>query len=489
MGAQQALVEFIESDLDFVEWNPEFNDLLEDEEDEDSATAVIELSVPQSEFIMCEYPFPLFVAGFGSGKSTALCIAILRDLRFYNGRHPIKIGCYCPTYDLLKLITIPYLAAYLSQSGINYTLNKSDYIFYLDTGDQIIMRSMANPDRIVGYQTFRAHIDEIDTLSEDNAEYAWNKIIARNRQKIYEYDDDGKIVEYFDEEDGCTKKKVISNKVSGYTTPEGYKFCYKRWARDIKDSESKGYKMIRASTYSNKHLHPDYIKNLIATYPSQLIEAYIEGFFVNLTSGSVYPSFKTRDTTTGEDFNHTDEEIKPGEALECGMDFNVRNMSVCVGVVRNGQPRILDEIDGSLDTRTACEALREKFPNHTITIFPDASGNNTSSKSWSESDMTIIREFGFKIKKNRKNPFIKDRIISLQAQIQSGDGERKLKVNTHKCPNVTECLLQQVYGKDGMPDKKSGKDHFNDCVGYWIFQKWPVKKSVKTSQGIGLFSR
>lgn len=138
------------------------------------------LTDPQTRFLQNKSKFPLFVAGFGAGKSTTLGLSVLNDLNHsYSG---IKIGIYCPTYDLLKLITIPYLEEFLYHSGIEYRLNKQDNIFYLETGDQIIMRSMDNPARIVGYQTFRAHIDEMDTLPEEKAEDAWNKIIARNRQ-------------------------------------------------------------------------------------------------------------------------------------------------------------------------------------------------------------------------------------------------------------------------------------------------------------------
>jgi len=475
MGSNaQQLIDFLEGDSDYVEYTPEN----ETDWQSDLDTKVIQLTEPQSEFITLEEQYLLFVAGFGSGKSTVLGLAILRDLRFYNGDVPIKIGCYCPTYDLLKLITIPYLCEFLEQSGIGYRLNRSDFIFYLDTGDQIIMRSLANPERIVGYETFRAHVDEIDTLPEKKAELSWNKIIARNRQKVYDYDSDGNVKE-FENEDGEIEPLMLRNKVSAYTTPEGFKFCYKRFKKDPPD----GYRFITASTRSNaKNLPPDYIPNLIKTYPPALIEAYIEGEFVNLTSGSVYPEFD-------RELNHTDEEIKPGESLECGMDFNVNNMSISVGVVRNNEPRVLDEIQGSRDTREACRALQERYPGHHVTIFPDASGKNTSSKSASESDLTIIKGFKFKIKNSRKNPFVKDRVISVNAQINNAEFVRKLKVNTNKCPNVTDCFEQQVYGPDGTPDKGSGNDHFPDCVGYWIFQKWPVKRSTKTYSSVRLMSR
>ena len=128
----------------------------------------LELTTPQEEFIFLEDKFPLFVAGFGSGKSTTEIVSVLQDLSIpHYGQ--MKIGAYAPTYDLLKLITIPYLCEYLEEMGIGFKLNRSDFILTLENDDQIILRSLDNPARIVGYQTFRAHIDEIDTLTEVKA--------------------------------------------------------------------------------------------------------------------------------------------------------------------------------------------------------------------------------------------------------------------------------------------------------------------------------
>lgn len=459
----------LEHEEDYIEYDPA--------ENESSEVRVLKLTVPQSEFLFLEARFPLFLAGYGAGKSTAMAASILRDLRFYHSS-AIKIGCYCPTYDLLKLITIPYLCEFLEDSGIGYRLNKSDYIFTLDTGDQIIMRSLMNVERIVGYQTFRAHVDELDTLPIEKAEEAWNKIVARNRQRIFEYDEEGEVKEYYDEENGVTEKKTLSNRISAYTTPEGYNFCYKRWEKE----KTNEHVTIKAPSYSNPNLDKDYIKNLIETYPPQLVDAYVEGKYVNLTSGSVYPDFCREE-------NHTDEEIRQNEALEIGMDFNVHNMNATVGVVREGVPMVLDEITGARDTPAIIKIIQDTFPGHTISIFPDASGDNKKSSNASESDLSLIRAAGFKIRKDSKNPFVKDRVISVNSQILCGKGARKLKVNTHKCPDLTECLEQQVYDKAGDPDKKGGKDHKNECLGYWIFQKWPVKRRKGTLQKATMYAR
>jgi hypothetical protein len=287
-------------------------------------------------------------------------------------------------------------------------------------------------------------------------------------------------VEHVEAGEGTHVRRNEINKVSAYSTPEGFNFCYERWVKNKKPND--GYEKIQAPTYSNKHLPSDYIPSLRATYPPELIDAYIEGEFVNLTSGSVYGNFD-------RDLNHTDEEIQVGEPLHIGMDFNVLKMSAAIFVIRDGQPRQLDEIFGSEDTPSLCEAIKERYPGHQVTVYPDSSGKNTSSKSASKSDLTILRSHGFTIKAKNKNPFVKDRVASVNGAILNSEGERKYLVNTRKCPVTVECLEQQIYGKDGTPDKTAGKDHMPDAIGYLIHYLYPIIKNKVHKSNVHLFVR
>ena len=211
----------------------------------------------------------------------------------------------------------------------------------------------------------------------------------------------------------------------------------------------------------------DYISSLFESYPEQLILAYLKGQFVNLASGAVYPDFDRK-------LNHTDEEIKPGDVLFVGMDFNVLKMAAVVYVIREGNPYALDELVGVRDTPTMAKLLVERFPQHEMIIFPDAAGQSTSSKNASESDHRILRQSGLKVEVNSVNPAIKDRVNAMNAQILNSKGERRLKVNTNKCPRYTETLEQQIYDKFGMPDKAAGLDHVGDAGGYFIVKRFPI---------------
>jgi hypothetical protein len=360
------------------------------------------------------------------------------------------IGLYAPTYDLVRLIIGPRMSEVLHQQGIPHKWNKQENIIYTSYprfGD-FVMRTMDNPERIVGYETYRAHADEIDTLKKDKAELAWNKIIARNRQRP----------------DGI---KAVFNRVSAYTTPEGFKFAYDRWVRNANEN----YEVIQASTYSNPYLPEDYIDTLRATYPKELIDAYIEGRFVNLTSGVVYRNYS-------REACRSNETIKDKEPIHVGQDFNVGEMASVIFVERDNGFHAVQELTGIMDTPALIETLKEKHPDRRIYIYPDASGGSRKTVNASTSDINLLKAAGFTVRVRPANPAVKDRILS----VNSAYSKKRLWVNDTACPRFAESQEQQAYDKNGEPDKTTGHDHLNDGAGYCIYWNMPVKKPSAKSR-------
>lgn len=354
------------------------------------------------------------------------------------------IGLYAPTYDLVRLITAPRISAKLEALGIPHKWNKQEAIIYTSYprfGD-FIMRTMDTPERIIGYETYRAHADELDTLKTEHARKVWNQIVARNRQK---------------------PKGIINpfNRVSAYTTPEGFKFAYDRWVRN----PAEGYEIIQAPTYSNPKLPSDYVDNLRNTYPPELIDAYIEGQFVNLTSGTVYRNYK-------REAHRSAETIRLNEPLHIGADFNTANMHAVVFVERGDNLHAVAELVGMLDTPDMIRVIKEKYIGHHVTIYPDATGDSRKSVNASVSDIGLIRQAGFLVKVNATNPAVKDRVLSVNTAFSKG----QLFINDTTCRRFAEALEQQSYDKTGEPDKQSGHDHINDAGGYCIHWRMPVIK-------------
>lgn len=413
-------------------------------------TVNLEFTDPQMDFIEADDQFPAMVAGFGAGKSHA---GIWRALRLKLTYHTCNTAYYLPTYDLVTRMGMPRFCEALDLLGLPYKPNKVDSVIDIEGYGLLIFRTMDNPARIVAYEVADSICDELDTLPVDKARDVWNKVIARNRQK---------------------KPDGARNTVGVVTTPEGFRFVYERWQKN----PVAGYRLIKASTQSNAANLPEgYIDSLKASYPANLLAAYLDGEFVNLTAGSVYAEFDRA-------LNATTATIQPSEPLHIGMDFNVGQMAAVVFVLRDGQPYALDELTGLLDTPAMIAAIKARYVGHSIMIYPDASGSNRRSNNASESDIALLRQAHFTIMSNPANPAVKDRVLAVNRLIHC-EGERRLKVNVDRCPMLVEALEKQAYDKNGEPDKTAGLDHATDAAGYFLHYRFPILSRNITPIRIG----
>lgn len=389
------------------------------------------------------------VAGYGSGKTFAAChksIALMLDNIGYDGIITE------PNYPLLVQILLPELKKALEFFHIPYRLSVSDTIFYCTVGGvetRIICKSMESVDRIVGINAAWVVMDEFDTAKQELAYSAYLKLLARIRV-------------------GNVKQMVIAS------TPEGFKAMYRIFVTE-KDKGNK--RLIRAKTIDNKHLDKDYIENLTAIYPSNLLSAYLDGEFINLTAGSVYTEFDRR-------LNYCNTTIQANEPLHIGMDFNVANGAAVVYVLRNTEPHAVAELTGVFDTPAMVALLQQRYAGHPIYIYPDASGRARKSNNASESDLSILRQAKFTVLVNSRNPAVKDRVLATNRLIHL-QGNRKLKVNTDACPALTESFEKQAYDKNGEPDKSSGLDHVIDAATYFIAYKFPIQQGMQRIKTTG----
>ena len=417
-------------------------------------TLDVTLTQPQIDFMRMTAKYPAFVGGYGSGKSEVMAIQAVSDALHSPST---LIGLYLPTYDLIKLITAPRIAEKLMMFGIRYRYNVQDHIFYTSSpqcGD-FILRTMDNPSRIVGYETYRSHVDELDTLQLNKAKEVWQRIIARNRQRPT-----GVHKDHLKDDD-------VFNRVSAYSTPEGFNMVYHTWGKD----PAEGYEMVTAPTHSNPYLPKDYVQGLRDSYPEALVDAYIEGKFVNLTSGTIYNMFDRHENGTKDTWDGH-------EPVYIGMDFNVGQMAAVIHVKRQGLPIAVDEIIDAYDTPEIIDIILERYQRCTIRVYPDASGGSRKSVNASKTDISLLQEAGFSVIAPSKNPPVKDRIIAMNKMFCSSNGDRTYKVNIDKCPTYADNLEQQIWGNNGEPDKKQGNDHTNDAGGYFISFDYPVIRPV-----------
>ena len=421
-----------------------------------------EANKPQGDFLMMPHKFRAFVAGMGSGKTWVGCMASCMQYWQYP---KINQGYFAPTYPQIRNIFYPTVEEVAYNMGLRTEVRVGNNEVHFYSGNTYrgttICRSMERPETIVGFKIGHALIDEFDLLDTRKAELAWRKIIARMRYRV----------------DG------LRNGIDVTTTPEGFKATYKLFVTEVLKNPklATSYGMIQASTYDNEiNLPNDYIQSMVDIYPAELISAYLNGQFTNLTTGTVYRSYNrlTHNST---------ETIQPKDILHIGMDFNVQKMAATVYVTRPNGWHAVAEFTDLFDTPDMISAIKERYQsgdiNHRIIIYPDATGKNRETNNASTSDIALLTQARFEIRANNINPEVKNRISATNKQFEIGN----LWINSKACPISSRNLEQQAYDDNGRPSKKDGMEHQNDATTYPIAYTFPIQsRNLTISKIYGL---
>lgn len=408
---------------------------------------IIDLTSPQDAFIYSEDKHPAIVGGLGSGKSKAGTLRLIRLLLADPGANG---AYYMPVYDLLTLRAIPGIEEDLDQLGLEYRTNKSSYTIDIIGYGSIIFRSYDRPERIIAYEVAHSICDELDTLPKDKAALVWRKISERNRQS-----------------------REHKNTLGLVTTPDqGVNgFVYEKWVKKQQD----GYKLFKASTYSNPFLPDDYADQILANYDPILAQLYLEGEFVSLNQNKVYHFFDRNKHHVARSLTLND------SVIHIGLDFNIGGCCAVVFVIENNNPIAVDEFV-SHDTQDFINNLT-RYAGKTCVIYPDASGKANKTNS-SQSDISMIAQAGYQLQYKPSNPAVRDRINAYNGLLS----HNRLLINTDTCPNLTNALETQGYDDKGEPEKWSNHpaiDDWTDCSGYFIAYKYPVIRAMQTAQIIG----
>lgn len=411
-----------------------------------------QLSLPQCDMIQSKAKSVACVAGFGSGKTDIALDTCLTTMRQNPGNDMLYLA---PTFPLIKDIWYPKVEDFMFDNKMKYSINRGDNVININGLGKIFCRTMEHPGRIIGFEVLDAFLDELDVLPEEKALEVWRKAKARCRQKA---------------KGGGSK----TNQMYVTTTPEGFKATHKLFKKE----PLPGSHLIQMSTHSNAvNLPDDYIDELRANYPAQLIEAYINGQFVNLVAMPVWFCYDRKR-------NRSLQRVQKDDHLIVGMDFNVGRGCAVIWVRRDTQLHAVDEVYNSYDTNDTIRVLKERYPRHGITVYPDASGKARKSVNATISDIALLKQAGYAIKVGTKNPSIKDRVMSTNAQFLNAKEQINAYVNDAMCPHYADGLEQQVYDNNGLPEKGENKeDDVTDAGSYPIATLHPIKKisTTKTS--------
>ena len=411
------------------------------------------------------------IAGFGAGKSFAFCMKAINLAAINVAAVGDCVGILCePTYPLINDVLIPSMEEALEICGIDsYTIRKTggtpEIIIKFANGTCTLkMRSAENFRRLIGINASFCGIDELDTMPTDTQRSMWKAINARVRKQ------------------GSIRQTFVTS------TPEGHKFTYQQFvvAPSESDELAKQTRIIRATSYDNPTLPKEYIDDNIANFSKEEREAWVNGEFVNMTSGRIYfkyDRFLNDSNVTADSLRALQPKNKdsrgmqlPLPTLHIGMDFNIDKMAGIVHIIDKQGPIAIAELVGLRDTEQMIEVIVKNYPDFNVSVYPDSSGKNRSHASaLAETDISLLKAAKFNVIYDSTNPPVRDRVNSMNALFCSPTNERKYRVNQKMCPKYVQCLEQQVYDENGQPDKKGGFDHANDAGGYFVWQKFPLK--------------
>lgn len=394
------------------------------------------------------------IGGYSSGKSSALRYSIW-DIIYRYWKYPIDCTMYAPTLTFLRKTLFNDLRRDLLLSGTPFNFNGQHNIL---TVGNITFRMVPteNPERdIYGYNDSIAIIDELDELPLDKVLAAHTAISERNRVPL---------------PDGRDPYMIFGS------TAQGYRGLY-QVIEKLKDSGI-GYTHIRGRTIDNTSLKPSYYSQLYNLYTENERLAFLEGYFVNLTTGRVYPEFG--------DAQLLKEPIalEPNETVHVGQDLNTGFSKAVAAVIRDKSIIAVEEFSFKA-IGDAPRILRNRFPTQRIIWYPDASGKEIMAGYNQE-----MRDFGIEIRWGSVNPPILERIFFVNKLLAMG----RFKIPTTLKMLVTALRTRQ-YDQSGAPEKGKGEsatDHIMDGCEYMVFRLvssmpeffdlWQLSKSYKQSR-------
>lgn len=380
-----------------------------------------------------DYDFFILAGGYGCGKSFAIVLCIIDIVKTYNGQD-IAVGIGSSTITLIKKTIWKDLEAILKRSHSSYRFNKSENILRIGTITFFLIAT-ENPGDIYAFNVNIFLCDEIDELNETKVLEANKAIRERTRLML----PDGRIpyIMYF-------------------TTTQGYRGLY-RVVQELKRTGQR-FLLVRGLTKNNTSLAPSYYKSLYKLYDENERAAYLEGKFVNLRAGRVYPDFD-EDKCKCEPF-----EIAPDMLVQTGQDLN-SGFSKAAAIVKRG--KILYIIRGWSfpDIGDAPRIIRSTYPENEIIWYPDTSGKEVMKGYKQE-----IIDYGIQCRIGTQNPRVIDRVFYVNKLFKLG----LLKIfDCKETEIVTEALKTRQYADNGQPEKGTGEnspDHICDALEYDIYR-------------------
>lgn len=401
----------------------------------------------QRRFFLCRAFQAVYIGGFGAGK-THVCAMKALALAAANPGLPGLLAA--PTERMAVEVTGGLLRELLEAYQVPHRYLASQARIVLDWGSEVWLRSADRPARLKGTNLAWAGLDEAAQMKEA----AWHVILSRVRHPA------------------ASQRQLFIT-----TTPEGFNWLHRAFiAEPPADCE-----VFFAPTRQNVFLGPAYEARLREIYPPLLAEQYLEGRFVNTTSGRIYHPFDRAAHVRPLDF-------EAGRPVGLACDFNVNPMVWLIIQCRDGLILVLDEIVlHEADTAAAAQEFLARYPGagEDLFVYGDAAGRRRDTRQVGRTDYAIIKEVlpAARLKVPKANPPVKDRINALNARLRNARGQVGLAIDP-RCRELIEDLERLTWlagSQSGALIDKSDprRSHASDALGYFVSREFPIRGKVR----------
>ena len=290
-------------------------------------------------------------------------------------------------------------------------------------------------------------VDELDELDTQTAMAVVKSINDRTRQQI----------------EGMRSCFIMFT-----TSSQGLKGTYQTVMHFNKSNI--GYILIRARTKDNIYLPPDYIKNMYSIYDEKERDCLLEGKFVSINSGLIFPDYDPKNNKLDSDL-YDFVRNNPEYTIYIGQDFNSFNYNAIAFTVLESSIIAIKDYEFP-DIRRAPEVFRYDFPENRIVWVPDMTYKEHFSEYKKE-----LRIFKIDLALRACNPLVGDRNFACNKLFIA----QRLFI----CPMCkgleTTLLTWQKDPRTGKPYKggKGAPDHKGDCLGYVVHYLLSWKKELK----------
>ncbi|WP_421710848.1 terminase large subunit domain-containing protein [Alcanivorax sp.] len=399
--------------------------------------------------------FPVVPAGRRSGKTERFKRFIAKEAMKRPGE---KYFIGAPTHDQVKKIYWDDMKKLTLSCTHAKRPSESDRIIFMPNGTEIHLIGLDRPERIEGIQWTGGGIDEIADIKGKS----WEAHILPALNTV------------------------------NPTRPDYRAWC---WLLGVPDGLNHYYEMAQYAETANDHEWALFHWKSSEILPADVIASAKRQMSSKQFRQEFEASFETATGRIYEDYsksNQTDAVIEPHEQLCWMHDQNYTPLSSSVGVVRNGDLYLLDEIVlTSAISRQSADEFVEKFRDHKnkhVLIYGDPAGR-AGEKHGHASDYTdiegVLRANGWKFtrKVKKKAPAIKDRQNAVRARILNAAGERHLFVNPVTAPWSHKGLatVQLQEGSTFQEDQKNDYQHITTAIGYMVDVEWPLERAAITT--------